>query len=75
MRAVIRDYIYGPGLECATPWIVFPEVGGSRLPALAIYMAVCIPLCWLAGVLSYRLVERPCLSLKSRFPAQTLIAP
>jgi peptidoglycan/LPS O-acetylase OafA/YrhL len=71
VRAVIRDYVYGPGLDGATPWIVFPEVAGSRLPALIVYMAVCIPLCWLAGVLSYRLVERPCLSLKSHFTAQT----
>lgn len=75
VRAVVRDYVYGPGLDGATPWVVFPEVGGSRLPALAVYMAVCIPLCWLAGVLSYRLVERPCLSLKSKFAARSAPAP
>lgn len=75
VRAVVRDYVYGPGLDGATPWIVFPEVGGSRLPALAVYMAVCIPLCWLAGVLSYRLIERPCLSLKSKFAARSAPAP
>lgn len=75
LRAVVRDYVYGPGLDGATPWIVFPEVGGSRIPALAAYMAVCIPLCWLAGVLSYRLVERPFLSLKSSFPPRRDAAP
>lgn len=75
VRAIVRDHVYGPGLDGATPWIVFPELGGSRLPALAVYMAVCIPLCWLAGVLSYRLVERPCLSLKSHFPAQARLTP
>ena len=75
VRAVIRDYVYGPGLDGATPWFVFQEVAGSRLPALLAYMAVCIPLCWLAGVLSYRLIERPCLSLKSHFPAQARLTP
>ena len=69
VRAAVRDYVYGPATDGATPWIVFPEVGGSLLPALVLYMALCLPLCWLAGVLSYRLVERPCLSLKSRFPS------
>ncbi|TWT99637.1 O-acetyltransferase OatA [Botrimarina colliarenosi] len=74
VRAVVRDYVYGPGDGGATPWIAFPEVAGTQLPALLAFLAVCAPLCWLAGVLSYRLIERPCLRLKHRFPARPALS-
>lgn len=69
IRALLRDHLYGPGLDGATPLIEFPTLAGTQLPALAVYAAICLPICWAAGWLSYRLIERPCLRLKSRFPA------
>lgn len=69
VRALIRDHLFGPGLDGATPLVKFPSVGGSLLPALAIYMTICVPLCWAAGWLSYRMIEAPCLRLKQRFTA------
>lgn len=69
VRALVRDHLYGPGLDGTTPWITFPIVGSSLLPGLFVYMAICVPLCWATGWLSYRLIELPCLRLKNRFPA------
>lgn len=69
IRALIRDHLFGPGVEGAKPLVEFPLVGGSHLPALVVYMAFCIPVCWLVGRLTYQLIERPCLRLKHRFPA------
>ncbi|MEN0110920.1 MAG: acyltransferase [Planctomycetota bacterium] len=68
IRAVVRDHLYGPGID-ASPLVAFPAVGGSLLPAWLVYVALCLPLCWLAGKASYKLVERPALRLKRRFPA------
>ncbi|MEO0530586.1 MAG: acyltransferase [Planctomycetota bacterium] len=70
VRAVVRDYVYGPGSDGTTPLVTFPTVSGSLLPALTIYMAICVPLCWTVGWLSYRLIEFPCLRLKQRFKAE-----
>lgn len=69
IRAVIRDHLFGPSVEGASPLVVFRTMAGTQLPALAIYAAICLPLCWAAGWLCYRLIERPCLRLKDRFPA------
>lgn len=69
IRAVVRDHLFGPSLEGTSPLVAFRTMAGTQLPALAIFVAICLPLCWAAGWLCYWLIESPCLRLKDRFPA------
>ena len=70
VRALIRDRLYGPGTDGADLLVPFTTLGEAPLVALALYAAICLPLCWAVGWLSYRLVELPFLRLKTRFPAR-----
>ena len=67
VRAVFRDIFFGPGGD-TSPLIAFPIVGGSQLLGQVIFYPLAIALCWLTGWVSWKVLERPLLQLKSRFP-------
>ena len=51
------------------PHLHLRTVGGSRLPEQLAYWAVALGLSWAAAAVSWRLLERPALSLKRYFPS------
>lgn len=71
VRALVRDYLYGPGGEAPGPLLNFADASLSRLVSLAIYIGVCTPLCWCVGAVCYHAVELPALRYKRRFSARS----
>jgi len=61
IHRLVREYLYGPE-DFHTLW-------GSRLPGQLVFYFICTSLSFVAAVLSWHLIERHFLKLKSLFPA------
>jgi len=72
IRAFVRDLVYGP--PDRSPYIIFPDIAGSYLPAqLVFYIVAMIPIL-IAAWLSWNFFEKHFLKLKRFFPRNNSLA-
>ena len=64
VRAFIRDVVYGPGNGNSKPWIVWPTIMGSQIPAQLLFYVVAMSVVLPLAMLSYHLFEKQFLRLK-----------
>ena len=63
--------IYGPnfnGERFGTAYFTFPTLWGSELPGQILFFVLMIPASWLAGWVSWNILEKHVLKLKKYFP-------
>lgn len=69
IRAVVRDVVFGPATsDGPTPWITFPLIAGSELPAQLVFFIVTIPPVLAVAWLSYHIWEQRFMKLRRWFP-------
>jgi peptidoglycan/LPS O-acetylase OafA/YrhL len=72
IRALIRDHLFGPGFQGTHPKVVFPvwhaPMGDTMLPGLLVFMLASTLAAVGGALVSWYVLEKPCLSLKRFFP-------
>ncbi len=64
VRAFIRDLVFGPGYGASKPWIVWPSIAGSQIPAQLMFYVVSMSVVLPLAALSYHLFEKQVMKLK-----------